>query len=88
MNLHTDRVYNRTGYDDTIYFRSEVIGVRKTSENYASDVFNLESPNVAYTPTPTAIPHMTSLVVSGRLQNAIWYYMKVRQTCPAGQRIE
>ena len=33
MNLHTRRVYNHTGYDYTMYFRSEVIGVRKTADN-------------------------------------------------------
>ena len=44
-NLHTGRFYNRTGYEVTIYFRSEVIDVRKTSENDASDGFNLESLN-------------------------------------------
>ena len=32
-NLHTCRLYNHTGYDVTLYFRSEVIGVRKTADN-------------------------------------------------------
>ena len=46
--LHTDRVYNphRTGHDVTTYFWSAVIDVRKTAENYAFNVFNLESPKI------------------------------------------
>ena len=52
--LHTGRVYNHTGYDVTIYFLSEVIGVRRTAENDASDLYNLESPNLAHTSVATS----------------------------------
>ena len=38
-NLHFGRVYNRTGYDVTIYYWSEVIDVRKAAENAAYDGF-------------------------------------------------
>ena len=39
---------------------------------------------------PTNLPDMTSLAVSGRLQNVIKYGTKVRKTGPvqAGQRVE
>ena len=36
MNLHTRRIYNHAGYDVTMYFRSEVIGVRKWAESFIS----------------------------------------------------
>ena len=32
-NLQTYRAYNNAGYDITMYFRPEVIDVRKTTEN-------------------------------------------------------
>ena len=38
-NLHAGLVDNHTGYDITIDFRSDVIDVRKTVENVASDGF-------------------------------------------------
>ena len=38
---------------------------------------------------PTNLPDMTSLVASGRLQNAINYCTKVmRKTAPVGQRVK
>ena len=43
-----------TGYDVTMYFRSEVIDFRKRANNNASDGFNLESPKLAHTSTPTS----------------------------------
>ena len=43
-NLYTRPVYKRTGYEVTMYLRSEVIGVRKRAENDACDGFNIESP--------------------------------------------
>jgi len=39
LNLHAPGVYNSTGYDVTMCFRSEVIDVRKGAENDASDGF-------------------------------------------------
>ena len=41
--LHTRRVYNHTGNNFTMYFRSEVIDVRKRAESDAYGGFNLES---------------------------------------------
>ena len=38
-NLQTGRVYNHTGYDVSMHFRSEVMDVRKTAENAESDGF-------------------------------------------------
>ena len=67
-SLQTGRTYNHTGYDVTIYFQSEVIGVWKTVENDASDLFNVDSPNLAHTSKPTswtARPDMMSLSTSG-----------------------
>ena len=37
--LHSDVVYSHTGYDVTIYFRSEVIAKKIIVENTASDGF-------------------------------------------------
>ena len=42
-NFHTGRVYNHTGYDVTICFWLEVIGVRKTAENDALAKFKKRS---------------------------------------------
>ena len=140
MNLHTSRVYNHTGYDVTMYFRSGVIDVRKRAENDNSDGYNLESPKstslfttpvtslttsdwqlskfkkqskmppqtasgrisrerfkrespnfrrLSGTNGPTNLWDMTSLVASGRLQNAIKYWTNVmRKTGLRGQRVK
>ena len=55
-NFHTRRFYKRAGYVTTMYFRSEVIDVRKRDENDASDGFYLESPKFVglHTSTPTS----------------------------------
>ena len=54
MNLYTHWVYNHAGYDVTICFRSEVVDVRKRTENDASNGFSLESPKMARTSIPTS----------------------------------
>ena len=61
--------YNDTGYDDTSYFYSEIIDVRKIAENDTSDNFSLESPDFTHTSIPTfwtAMPDITSRATSGR----------------------
>ena len=78
----TGGVYKDNGYDVTIYFRSEVIGVRKTAENDASEGFNLESPKLAHTSTPaswTATLDMTSLTTSS------WQLSKFNKRSMASQ---
>ena len=76
-NLHTGRVYNHTGYNVTIYFRSKVIDVRKMAENahrrlrlcMSRELFELESLNFIVTSTPNYPPcalDIISLTTSGR----------------------
>ena len=74
-----------------MYFRSEVVDVRKTAENDAYDGFGwnlLKTVKATISKFYTLIvhnkPHMTSLAVSGRMQNAIKYCTKVRKTGAAG----
>ena len=54
MSLHTSQIYNYTGHDITMRFRSEVIDVRKRAENDPSNGFNLESPKLADTSISTS----------------------------------
>ena len=70
---------NHAGEDVTSYFCLEVIQVRKTAENDASDDFNIESLKLAYTSistSGTAVLDTTSLPPCGRLQNAVKYCTK------------
>ena len=48
---------------------------------------SLNFTGIVRTTGPTNMPDMTSLAVSSRLQNAIKYGTKVRETGPAGQRV-
>ena len=87
-----------TGDDVTGYFWLALIEVQKTVENAASNGFGAISQErfkrgsrnltrVSRTIGPTKLPDMTSLAVSGRLQNVIKYGTVVRKTGLVGQRI-
>ena len=67
VNIRSRQIYNQTWYDVTMYFRSEVIDVRKRAVNDVFDGFNLESRKLAHASIPTSwstIPDMTSLTTS------------------------
>ena len=62
--------------------------LRRRAVRVSQERFDQESPNVTRTSTPahsTATPDRTSLAASGRLQNAINYYTKVRKTGAVGK---
>ena len=96
----TDLSYICTGYGVIIYFRSEATAKKKPSKMppyTASGVISREkfmrgSPNftrLSGTNVHKNLPDMTSLISSGRLQNAIEYWTKVmRKTGTAGQRVK
>ena len=91
-DIHTDIVYIHTGYDIIIYFRSEVIGGKPSilplptaSGGISREWLQLGSWN--FKPLSginghTNMPEMASPAHSGRLQNGIKYYRKVRKTGP------
>ena len=99
-NLRNHRIYNHTGYDVTNYTRSEPkakkpskIPHQKASGVISREQFKRGSPNftrLSGTTCPRNLQDiMTSLIASGRLQNAIKYCTKVmRKTGPACQRIK
>ena len=89
-------VYNHTGCDITGYFRLPVIEVEKTVEMWPStvsvgiyrDLFAPRPPKftcLSGTVDLTDLPDMTSLAVSGRLQNATKYCTKLLKTGAAGR---
>ena len=91
--------YIFTGYDVTIYFRSEATAKipskmppRTASGGISRERFKRGSPNftrLSGTTVPTNQPDMTPLITSGRLQNSIKYCTKVTgKTCPAGQIVK
>ena len=84
MDVCAELVYSHTGYGITGYFRLEVIVVRKTTENAASDCFWSNFSRTGYgtikifahlseTIGLTKLLDMTSLAVSCQLQNATKY---------------
>ena len=61
-------VVRRPSQSEAVSFQSEVIDIRKTAEDDASDGFNIESPHLAHTSLTThwtGIPDMASLASSG-----------------------
>ena len=95
MDIHTNIIYSRTGYDVVIYFWSKVMaekllkipgpvascGISRERFKQGSRTF----PCLLRTIGLTNLPDMTSLAGSGRLQNAIKYCIKVRKTGPTGK---
>ena len=70
-NLHIGWVYNRTGYDITIYFRPEVIGVEVVylRSRISRESFQLESPDftrITYRPDTTSL-HTSRLKLSRKI---------------------
>ena len=90
VDIHTDIVYSRTGYDVIISFRSEVT-VKKRSKlppptasgGISQEWFKLRSRNFTHllmTIGLTNLPDTTPLTSPSRLRNAIKYCTKLRKT--------
>ena len=96
-DMHTNMPYICTRCDVTNYLRSEVITKKPStmppqmaSVGISQERFKRGSPNFTRLLGTTGsinLPDMTSLVASGRLQNAIKYCTKVVER-PVGQRVQ
>ena len=96
MHIQVDMPYTSTGYDITNYILSEARETKPSkmppqtaSGGISGERVKQGSPNfkqLSGITGPTNVPDMTSLITSGRLQNAIKYCTKeMRKTGPAGQ---